>query len=274
MRIKKYLIAAVILLTVAGCKNGGRNNDFDPESEFILEGTIQGGAGQRLWLEEMTPDGASFVDSIPLDENGNFQYSHKLPYRSLYNLHSTGNDYVVLLPDVGERVNVQGQWGQLSLSYSVSGSPESVLLWQMQEFYNDGSWALKDIVDTANRYDSLLTFKSITQKQYDAKKAVTDSIYRTLFVEQQEYICRFIEENKGSLATLIALYKPFNTRALIDPRDPGSIDYYDMVLEGLQEKLPDNPHTLKFKNTTEHLRSALARQEEVAASQAAGQEKK
>jgi hypothetical protein len=35
-----------------------------------------------------------------------------------------------------------------------------------------------------------------------------------------------------------------------------------MVLEGLQEKLPDNPHTLKFKNTTEHLRSALARQEE------------
>lgn len=263
MKLKGFFIFNFsFFILLVSCGGNGEKGAFDPKSEFALEGTIQGGARQRLWLEEMTPDGSSFVDSIPLDENGNFRYSHKLPYRSLYNLHSTDNDYVVLLPDLGETVNVQGQWGQLSLSYSVSGSPESVLLWQMQEFYNDGSWALKDIVDTANRYDSLLTFKTITQKQYDAKKAVTDSIYRTLFVEQQEYICHFIEENKGSLSTLIALYKPFNTRALIDPRDPGSIDYYDMVLEGLQEKLPDNPHTLKFKNTTEHLRSALARQEE------------
>ena len=34
------------------------------------------------------------------------------------------------------------------------------------------------------------------------------------------------------------------------------------ALQGLQQALPDNPHTLHFKNTTEHLRSALARQEE------------
>lgn len=258
----KYTPLLILLLLLSGCKSKQDSKDFDPQTSFALEGTIQGGAGQRLWLEEMTPDGSSFVDSIPLGTDGHFRYTHTLPYRSLYNLHCTDNDYVVLLPDLGETVNVQGQWGQLSLSYNVTGSPESVLLWQMQEFYNDGSWALKDIVDTANRYDSLLSVKKITQKQYDDKRAVTDSIYRTLFVEQQEYVCRFIEENKGSLATLIALYKPFNTRPLIDPRDPSSIDYYDLVLQGLQQTLPDNPHTLKFKNTTEHLRSALSRQAE------------
>lgn len=262
--MKIRIIVSVLMLSIVavGCKSSTDSQEFDPKSEFALEGTIQGGAGQRLWLEEMTPDGSAFVDSIQLDDKGHFRYAHTLSYRSLYNLHSTDNDFVVLLPDLGETVNVQGQWGNLSLSYNVSGSPESVLLWQMQEFYNDGSWALKDIVDTANHYDSLLMVNAITQKQFDAKRAVTDSIYRTLFIEQQEYVCHFIEENRGSLATLIALYKPFNTRPLIDPRDPGSIDYYDMVLEGLQEKLPDNPHTLKFKNTTEHLRSALARQEE------------
>lgn len=82
-----------------------------------------------------------------------------------------------------------------------------------------------------------------------------------VFREQQEYVCRFIEENKGSLSTLIALYKPFNNRLLIDTRNPQSIEWYDMVLEGLQERYPDNPHTLHFKNTTEHLRSALAREQ-------------
>ena len=102
----------------------------------------------------------------------------------------------------------------------------------------------------------------IDKKTYDVKKKAMDSVYHAAFVEQQEYVCRFVEENAGSLATLIALYKPFNNRALIDPRDPASIDYYDQVLDGLEELLPDNPHTLHFKNTTEHLRSALARQQE------------
>lgn len=262
MKIKEYIIAAVMMLTIVGCKSNSEKDNFDPKTMFALEGTIQGGAGQRLWLEEMNPDGPVFVDSIPIDAAGHFRYCHDMPYRSLYNLHCSDNDFVVLLPDLGEIIKVQGQWGQLSLSYNVSGSPESILLWQMQEFYNDGSWALKAIVDTSNRYDSLLAVNKITQKQREAKREETDSIYRTLFIEQQEYVCRFIEENKGSLATLIALYKPFNTRPLIDPRDPASIDYYDIVLQGLQQALPDNPHTLHFKNTTEHLRSALARQEE------------
>jgi hypothetical protein len=56
------------------------------------------------------------------------------------------------------------------------------------------------------------------------------------------------------------LYKPFNNRMLIDTRNPQCINWYDMVLEGLEQRYPDNPHTLHFKNTTEHLRSALARQ--------------
>ena len=106
----------------------------------------------------------------------------------------------------------------------------------------------------------LLFDEKITQEDVLRKKDETDSIYRLTFQEQQDYVCRFLEENKGSLSTLIALYKPFNNRLLIDTRDPNSIEWYDLVLEGLQERYPDNPHTLHFKNTTEHLRSALSRQ--------------
>ena len=71
-------------------------------------------------------------------------------------------------------------------------------------------------------------------------------------------MCRFIEENQGSLSTLIALYKPFNNRPLIDTRAPENIDWYDLVLEGLQQSLPDNPHTLHFKNSVEHQRHNAA----------------
>ena len=66
-----------------------------------------------------------------------------------------------------------------------------------------------------------------------------------------------IQDNLGSLATLIALYKPFNNRPLINPED--SFEFYEAVLEGLEESMPDNPHTLNFKNQVERTRFQYAR---------------
>ena len=70
-------------------------------------------------------------------------------------------------------------------------------------------------------------------------------------------MANFIDDNLGSLATLIALYKPFNNRPLIDPST--DFDFYLDVLNGLEQTLPDNPHTLNFKNEVERLRLHYAR---------------
>lgn len=247
-----FIPLAFLLVLLAGCKRDG----------FTIEGTLEGGADKTLWLEEIAPEGPMFIDSIRLDGKGHFKYRYNPPYRSLYNLHTTESNYIVTLPADGETLEVTGSYENLSLTYNVKGSPESILLWQLQQYTNDGSKILYALVDSVNSYESQLASGTINEGTYDALKKATDSVYHAAFVEQQEYVCRFVEENAGSLSTLIALYKPFNNRALIDPRDPSSIDYYDMVLEGLEEQLPDNPHTLHFKLTTEHLRSALARQQE------------
>lgn len=250
---KKLFASAAILLAMCvftSCK----------KDTFTLSGTIMNGAGQSIWLEEITPDGPLFIDSIPVDTKGHFSFSYKMPYRSLYNLHTTDNNYIVVLPDYGEKIKVSGDYDNLSVTYSINGSPESILLWQLQQFSNDGNVTLTQLVDTTLYYQHLLNEGIIDIETVYDKKDETDSIYRQLFSEQQDYVGRFIEENRGSLSTLIALYKPFNNRLLIDTRDPNSIDWYDMVLEGLEERYPDNPHTLHFKNTVEHLRSALSRQ--------------
>ena len=164
------------------------------------------------------------------------------------------------MPEYGEKIKLDGNYDNLSLTYTVSGSPESILLWQLQQYTNDGGKVLNQLVDTTLYYQNLFDEGKIDIEVVYDKKDETDSIYRLTFQEQQDYVCHFIEENQGSLSTLIALYKPFNNRLLIDTRDPNSIDWYDMVLEGLEERYPDNPHTLHFKNTTEHLRSSLSRQ--------------
>lgn len=247
-----FITLSILAVLLTGCQHDG----------FTIEGTLEGGANQTLWLEEIAPEGPMFIDSIRMDNKGHFKYHYNPPYRGLYNLHTTESNYIVTLPANGETVEVTGKYENLSLTYNVKGSPESILLWQLQQYTNDGSKILYALVDSVNSYDAQLAAGAISESAYDALKKATDSVYHAAFVEQQEYVCRFVEENAGSLSTLIALYKPFNNRALIDPRDPASIDYYDMVLKGLEENLPDNPHTLHFKLTTEHLRSALARQAE------------
>ncbi|MCR4660264.1 MAG: DUF4369 domain-containing protein [Bacteroidales bacterium] len=222
---------------------------------FSLNGTLTGGENKTLYLEELTPDGPLFIDSIHLDQSGSFKYRYKMPYRSLYNLHTTADNYAVLLPDYGEKIVLTGDYANLSTTYYVEGSPESVLLWQLQDYTNDGSRLIIELVDTTRHYQQLLADGLATEEQVRAKKAETDSIYRVAFETQQDYVCRFILDNAGSLATLIALYKPFNNRPLIAPEV--NLDYYEAVLEGLQQSLPDNPHTVHFKNTVERLRAKV-----------------
>ena len=106
---KKILIACVALLAV-GCKH----------DTFTISGTIENGAGKTLWLEEIAPEGPLFIDSIPVDSKGHFKYTYKMPYRSLYNLHTTENNYIVTLPDYGEKLEVSGDWNNLSMTYDVS----------------------------------------------------------------------------------------------------------------------------------------------------------
>lgn len=237
--MRKFLLLFPLLSLLAAC--GSRDC-------FVLEGTLENGANKTIYLEEMVPQGDRlFIDSIRLDGKGHFKFRYEPPYEGLYNLHVSEFDYVVLGPRKGETIILSGDFNQFEKTYQVSGSPESVLLWQLQDYSNYGADRLVQIVAM---YDKIKS----TKKGADSLEAknMLDSVYLEAFGEQQKYVVHFITDNQGSLATLIALYKPFNTKSLIDPAV--NFDYYEFVLEGLQRDLPDNPHTLNFKNVVEHLR--------------------
>ena len=232
---RRILTAVATLLLLASC---GNKNDIK------IEGTLQGGAGKVIYIEEMTPDTRLFLDSITLDSKGHFKFRYAMPYKTFYNIHTSEADYVVVLPDMGETITLEGCYDSLSTTYRIKGGTDSQLLWQLQDYSNNGSRALQEIV-AADQHNQQLLGK------------VTDSLYLDAFADQQHYVVNFIEDNLGSLATLIALYKPFNNRPLINPKD--SFEFYEAVLEGLQEYLPDNPHTLSFKNQVESTRFQYAR---------------
>lgn len=227
------------------------------KDSFTLEGTLQNGANRTLYIEELTPDGPVFLDSIKMDNDGHFEYRHDLSYETFFNLHSSAVDYVVLLPRVGEHIVVTGDCKSLQWSYQVSGSEGSTLLWQLQDYSNYGIDVLTELVqkDQANRSQY-----GADSKEYKKAKEATDSVYREAAQEQVDYVAHFIQEHQGSLATLIALYKQFNQHDIIAPEV--NFDYYELVLEGLEESQPDNPHTIHFKNRVENLRHRYGKPKE------------
>lgn len=239
----RLLLTLLPLLLLAGCKH----------DRFTLSGTIEGGNDHSLWLEELSPGGPRFIDSIPLASDGSFSYSCPLPYQSLYNLHATPSNYIVVLPDFGDRIHITGQLDNLPFSYTVEGSSGSDLLWQLQQNTNAGAQVLRLLVDSANHFAALLHEGAISQAEADSAKSRLDKRYRETYADQLDFALDFIERYPGSLATLIALYKPFNNRPLVDARDSIGIAYYDKVLSDLEASLPDNPHTLHFRRVVDNL---------------------
>ena len=241
------IAAAILLLTACGSKN-----------DIVIEGTLANGAGKTIYIEEMTPEARLFIDSVTLDSKGHFKFRYAMPYKTFYNVHVSEEDYVVLLPDFGEKIEMEGNYDSLSNTYRLKGAGDSQLLWQLHDYANHGSEVLRDIVATDKQNQQLLAEGKITEAEYTDARNITDSIYLAAFADQQHYVVNFIQDHLGSLTTLIALYKPFNNRPLINPAD--SFEFYEAVLEGLEESIPDNPHTLSFKNQVERTRFQYAQQ--------------
>ena len=166
-RIFRILMTAAAVVLLASCKK----NDHS----FVVEGTLANGADKMLYLEEMVPDNmgqAVFVDSIACDKNGHFRYEGEMSYQTFFNLYVKSGDFVVLLPNFGETIELTGDYDKLSTTYMVNGSADSRLMWQIQNYINTTSVALTELVqqDEQNR-------ATLKGEAYDKAHKVTDSIF-------------------------------------------------------------------------------------------------
>lgn len=254
------LFAAFVAVCLWGCKGSSDEGDM----YFTIEGTLSGAEDKTLYIEEMTPDnGPHFLDSIYCDKKGHFKYKGSMAYQTFFNLHSSEYDYIVLLPNNGEIVRLTGDYNNFSTNYHVEGSPESGMLWQIMSYVNDANMTISDLVEN-DRHNR----EALGEAKYEEAKKVTDSLFREEHNVVYMMFVNFIEDYSGSLSTLYAIDAPFNhvMRVFYPESD---FEIFEMVLKGLLEDMPDNPHTTFFRTRVERIRSTRAL---VAQQQQPGQE--
>ena len=94
------------------------------EKKFNINGTITQAKDSVLYLENMSLNGPKAVDSVKLDENGNFEFKQKAPDAPEFYRLRIAKQMVNLAVDSTESITVKAAYPTMSANYEVSGSEE------------------------------------------------------------------------------------------------------------------------------------------------------
>ena len=94
------------------------------EKKFNINGTITEAKDSVLYLENMSLNGPKAVDSVKLDENGNFEFKQKAPDAPEFYRLRIASQMVNLAVDSTESITVKAAYPTMSANYEVSGSEE------------------------------------------------------------------------------------------------------------------------------------------------------
>ena len=207
------------------------------DGEIIVSGTFQNGSDKSLLFEELTPSDLIPVDSIYTDAEGNFSFSLFIEEAGFYRLFAGGANFITLVVEPGENIEILADFQDMVGTYTVEGSPGSKIIWKINREKLKGIMkadSLRIVYHESRLEPNFLTIRE------DLKQA-----YRDVKNQQRNFVIQIIENNPNSLASILALYQYFEDHMLLREKD--HFDYFEMLSKTLCDKYPTNKHVIDLK---------------------------
>lgn len=202
-------------------------------------------------FRELDVDSIHNLDSITLDEKGLFRFRFNPSDAGLYILNSSSGEYILLLLENEENVNVFADLKNQPFGYSINGSPGSGLL---KEFYD---LTLPNLVK-ADSLRAVLMENRESPLFYQLSLSF-DSLFQKLIDDQKTIEKKFIQQNLNSLASLIVLNYKFGMMPVLKADDDFPI--YKKLDSTLSLKYPANKHvSFHHQRVIEHQRQEREKQ--------------
>ncbi len=245
--MKRFLVIAFVGVVFFCCKT----KDEEDHKEFILTGELVTDEKLTLTIEELTTTDLLVLDSITTDASGKFMSRKEIDEAGFYILRANLDDFVTLLIEPGETINLTGKAGNLRETCRVEGSDGSVLLLELNRQLHEN---IKKVDSLADLYRESRYSPDFEQVQYELNKA-----YTLIFEEHRQYVKRFIEDNPYSLASIIALYQYFGDKVILSETE--DFEYFKNLSKSLSEVYPTNRHVIDLKKKVSDIkRKKLQRQ--------------
>lgn len=175
----------------------------DP-SQYTIQGRISNAEGMYVYLDELKVTSTVNVDSVKLNQEGKFKFRGEVAYPSFFLLRLGEKDknFITLLVDSAEQVEVSGDAADFSRDYLVKGSEGSVMVRELN----------KQLSKTKHKLDSIrslqISFRNDTR--YDQKREQWQEEYEQVRQAQIDYSKKFVEAHPFSMANVLALYQKFD----------------------------------------------------------------
>lgn len=227
--MRKLLIFGLIPLFLY-CSSDKRGN-------VTIIGTLNNSNGEKLILEQLTFSHAIAKDSVVVDKNGNFEINTNLPEKGFYRLKINDKNFLVLILDTIETINIKANASNMADGYTIDGTSEDSKLLQILN---------EQMKKSAIKRDSLQ--RVFMSKQGDPNieqiGLQLEAEFNTIINEQIDYIKKFISNHKYSFASLAA----------IEQLNPESdLEIYKILHDGLNEKFPNSSYVQAFTSRYKEL---------------------
>lgn len=189
-KILFFIVAAVFLL--GSCKK---------DKEFTVEGTISHAEGETITLEKLHNSSYEKIAESKINKKGGFKINGVTGIPTFYLLKLNDNNFITLLVDSAETINVEADAANFYLEYNLVGSTGSEQVKMLD---------LK-LKNTRRRLDSLKSLHNLYKgnPDYDEMLPQWEAQYDTIVKRQIDFSTNFVRENPFSMASVLALYQKF-----------------------------------------------------------------
>ena len=242
-----FFLPLLFVIILSAC-----NSHKADEKSFVIHGKLTDSKRDSIFLKELTVKNMVSVDSTIINDDGEFYFKIKPKETSFYLIRIKKNNFITLLIEKGENIEITGSALLLKSTYTVSGSIGSSLIKEL----NDHSQINYERVDSLGA----IYKKSKGSPDILKIKESLDSIYKGIFIGQKNYLKNFIDKNTSSLACIIAIYQQFGREPMFNINSKEDFVYFEKLDNALMKAYPDNQHVTDMheriaeikKNEAEH----------------------
>ena len=224
--MKKATLLLLLILFVTACKQRG--------PQFTIEGSITEAQDTMLYLEHLTlGDGVVRIDSIKLDEKGDFSLHGPRPTNPEFYRLRIGYQVVNLSIDSTETVRVTASLPQMTLGYQVSGSGNC------------------DTIRLLNlKLDTLVRQVRRVANDRDLTLAERDERIKNLVGDYKTQVkLQYIQNRYDRASSYYAMFQMAEGQMVFDPvSDPSDVTWFTALANSWEMLYPNSQRTLNLQN--------------------------
>ncbi len=215
----RLITALFSILLIAGCERPGR---------VTLEGSITGGAGKKIYLDEIRVGDIVALDSTEINRNNRFRFTSRFDNPRFLRLRLSPDNHITLFSNPGETITVNASSANLINTYEVEGSEESEKIRQLNRRLLK---TRREIDSLINTLDDIEDDSALASNEEEVDRQI-DSILQ----QQRNFSIRFIMDNMDSPVSITALYQELYDDYVLNRIS--DIQYMKIVAEALEEIYP------------------------------------